>query len=288
MSTATIPAEAPAVVADEPRPRFRDLCAAEWIKMRSLRSTSWVLALSVLAVIVINLNAVHSDFPYIDNPSPPMDGFPPYRYDALFHSLGSIPADLFMITSGSVGAITLFGEYASGMIRTTFAAVPDRRAVMAAKVAVVTLVMSVAGAVASAGSFFLANAMLASRHVGLSISDPGCLRAVAAYALAAPVSALVGMGLAAVIRHATGTVVTVVGVLLLLPLLFRGDRYRWVQEIGHAMPEPALQRLGVNPANLTIDLGAHPASITESWIVLGAWSLAAVALAVVLVHRRDV
>ena len=43
--------------AAEPRARFRDLVAAEWIKLRSLRSTYWVLALSALVVIAFNVNA---------------------------------------------------------------------------------------------------------------------------------------------------------------------------------------------------------------------------------------
>jgi hypothetical protein len=272
--------------ATEPRPRFRDLCAAEWIKLWSLRSTSWVLTIAVLAVIAINANAVHSDFEYIDHPPPPGPDFPPYHYDALFHGLGFIPANLFMIVTGSIGAITLFGEYAGGLARTTFAAVPDRRSVVAAKVTVVTLVMTAAGVVASAGSFFLTNAMLASRHVGLSIGDPGCLRSVAAYALIAPVSALIGLGLGAVIRHATATVVTLVAVLLLLPLFFGGDRYRWVKEIGNLLPREALSRLVANPS-APIDFGKYPPTVTESWIVFGAWSLVSVIVAVTVVHRRD-
>ncbi|GAA2138303.1 ABC transporter permease subunit [Kitasatospora kazusensis] len=275
-----------AAASAEPRPRFVDLCAAEWIKLRSLRSTTGVLTLSVLAVIAINANAVHSDFPYIDSPHPPVPGWPPYRYDALFHGLGFVPANLFMITTGSIGAITIFGEYSSGMIRTTFAAVPDRRSVVAAKVVVVTALMLVAGTAASAGSFFLTNAMLSSRHVGLSIGDPACLRAVVAYALIAPVSALIGLGLGALIRQATATVVALVGVLLLAPLLFQGDRYRWVKEIGNALPRDAMIRLTFNPHSNT-SLGKYAATVTESWIVFGAWSLASVVLALVLVHRRD-
>lgn len=34
-----------------PPARFRDLLASEWIKMRSLRSTPWTIALTVLFVI---------------------------------------------------------------------------------------------------------------------------------------------------------------------------------------------------------------------------------------------
>ncbi|GAA2656646.1 hypothetical protein ACFY7Y_33240 [Streptomyces virginiae] len=42
-------------------------------------------------------------------------------------------------------------------------------------------------------------AMLASRHVGLSIHDPGCLRAVTAYMLVIPVCAPIGLALGAVL-----------------------------------------------------------------------------------------
>lgn len=34
-----------------PPARFRDLLASEWIKMRSLRSTPWTIALTVLFVV---------------------------------------------------------------------------------------------------------------------------------------------------------------------------------------------------------------------------------------------
>ncbi|MDR3033049.1 MAG: hypothetical protein LBV78_08070, partial [Kitasatospora sp.] len=48
-------------VQGEPRPRLRDLVAAEWIRVRSLRSTYWVLLLAALAAVVMNLTAVRSD-----------------------------------------------------------------------------------------------------------------------------------------------------------------------------------------------------------------------------------
>ncbi|MEV8116007.1 hypothetical protein [Streptomyces xiamenensis] len=118
------------------------------------------------------------------------------------------------------------------------------------------------------------------------LGGPGAARAVAASALLAPVSALVGMAVAALIRHATGTVVTTIGVLLLLPALFGGDTYRWVAEIGHAMPLPAWQTLTLNPAT-DYDPGRYPATVTGSWIVLAAWPLTAAVTAVAVVHRRD-
>lgn len=271
----------------EPAAGFADLLAAEWIKMRSLRSTYWVLVLSAVVAIAVNVNGVHSDLPYIDKPRPPFPGEPSYRYDPLFHGLSSIAADVMALAAASVGAITVFGEYTTGMIRTTFAAVPDRRAVITAKVVLVSVITLALGPIVSVTSFLTINAMLASRHVGLSIHDPGCLRAVAAYALVVPVCALIGMAFGAVLRHATASIVAVVGVLFIVPLLFGGDRYRFLKEIGNHLPLAAQARLALNPESST-SLGAHPGTITGSWTALAAWALVSVIVAVTVVRRRDV
>ncbi|MFD7582209.1 ABC transporter permease [Kitasatospora sp. NPDC059817] len=287
MSTAALAPARPRTRPAEPRARFGDLLAAEWIKLRSLRSTYWVLALASLAAIVVNLNAVHTDLTYIDHPRPPVPGFPPYRYDPLYHGLSSISGALMAVAAGSLGAITVFGEYTTGMIRTTFAAVPDRRGVAVAKVVLVAGLTALAGAVVSAVSFFGSNAMLASRHAGLSITDEGCLRAVLGYAAIVPVCALIGMALGALLRHATASIVSLVMLLFIVPMLFGGDRYRWLKEIGNHLPLAAEGRLTINP-NSSTTMGKYAPSVLDSWITLGAWAAVALAATVVLMRRRDV
>lgn len=287
MSTMTFSGTRQSKSATEPVARFTDLLAAEWIKMRSLRSTYWVLALSAVVAIAINVNAVHSDLAYIDQPHPLIPGLPPFKYDPLFHGLSSIALDVMALAAASFGAITVFGEYATGMIRTTLAATPDRRAVITAKVALVTAITLVLGVIVSVTSFFTTNAMLASRHAGLSLHDPGCLRAVVAYALVIPVCALIGLAFGAVLRHATASIVAVVAMLFILPMLFGGERYRLLKEIGNHLPLAAQARLALNPDSHT-SLGTYPATITGSWIALAAWALVAVTVAVTVVRRRDV
>ncbi|MBV6697596.1 ABC transporter permease subunit [Kitasatospora aureofaciens] len=288
MTTTTLSPARPATrPAAEPAPRFTDLLAAEWIKLRSLRSTYLVLALAVLAAIAINLNAVHTDLTYIDQPHPQLPGFPPYKYDPLYHGLNSISGALMALAAGSFGAITVFGEYTTGMIRTTFAAVPDRRGVIVAKVTLVTGITLAAGTIVSVTSFFGSNAMLASRHVGLSITDDGCLRAVVAYAVLVPVCALIGMALGALVRHATASIVSLVMLLFIVPMLFGGDRYRWLKEIGNHLPLAAEGRLAVNPNSYTT-MGKYAPTLLDCWITLGVWAVVATVAAVVVVRRRDV
>ncbi|MFI6157003.1 ABC transporter permease [Kitasatospora sp. NPDC051170] len=274
-------------LAAEPRPRFVDLLAAEWIKLRSLRSTYWVLALACLVAIGINLNAVHSDLTYIDNPPPPIPGFPKYHYDPLHHGLSSIAGDLMAIAAGSLGAITVFGEYTTGLIRTTFAAVPDRRGVIGAKVLLIGVITGIAGLVVSFASFLATNAMLSSRHVGLSLGDDGCLRAVLGYAAIVPTCALIGMALGALLRHATASIVSLVLMLFILPLMFGGDRYPWLKRIGDHLPSHTVARLTLNPHSSTT-MGLNPPSVLDAWITMGVWAVVATAVAVVVVRRRDV
>ncbi|WP_326647652.1 MULTISPECIES: hypothetical protein [unclassified Streptomyces] len=80
--------------------------------------------------------------------------------------------------------------------------------------------------------------------------------------------------------------VTSVFTLLMLPTLFSQSE-RWSATVNHAMPVTAWKRLVQNwspdPGSL-----AYTATVPGSWIVYTLWPLIAVALAVVVVRRRDV
>ncbi|MEV5829510.1 hypothetical protein AB0L25_28495 [Spirillospora sp. NPDC052242] len=277
------------------RPRFTDLVAAEWIKVRSLRSTYGVFAVGALVSIAICANSARSNVHLIASSADPAQQRT--GIDPLHAAFVPEAYQILMVVAASVGAIAIVGEYSSGMIRTTFAAVPARRSVVAAKAAVVTAVMTVYGTLVAASSFGLTQAIYDAEGIGLPIGAPGALRAVAGAALLAPVSALVGMALGALVRHPAGTVVAAVGVLVLLPRLFEGDTYRWVKEIGNAMPYSAWAALVENPAHDMRPGGAeggmrpveaYPVTITEAWIVFGAWAAVALLVTVIAVHRRDV
>jgi hypothetical protein len=97
---------------------------------------------------------------------------------------------------------------------------------------------------------------------------------------------VIGLGLGVLIRHSATTVVTSVFTLLMLPMLFSQSE-RWSADINHAMLVTAWKRLVQNwppdPESL-----AYTATVPGSWTVYVLWPLIAVALAVVVVRRRDV
>lgn len=197
----------PATAVAEPPARFRDLLASEWIKTRSLRSTPWTIALTVLFVIGSAAVATLADSAARSGPADflPYDAYPPAGYWTL------------ILVAGSTGALTMVSEYSSGLIRTTTVAVPARGSVVLAKAAVTAALWTAVGTVISTGSFLVSQAILSERHGGVPLTHPGVFRALVASALLAPVCALIGLGLGALLRHSAATMVTIVLTLLMLP-----------------------------------------------------------------------
>jgi ABC-2 type transport system permease protein len=268
----------------EPRARFRDLLIAEWIKLWSLRSTYWVLGLGALALIGLNVQATIADYRLMNDWSAERLA----TYNWMNDAFGQSSFLLLIVAAGAIGALTIAGEYSTGSIRTTFAAVPARGSVVLAKAAVVTAVMLVVGTVVAVTSFGVTQAILSGRGGGLSFTDPGVPTAVAASALIAPVCALIGMGAGALIRHAAASVVGVFAVLIILPELTKGTTYAWVVNVHQAMPWPAWMDLRNSPYVLE-QQGLVPVTTTPtaSWTAFAVWPLVALLLATTVVHRRD-
>ncbi|WP_035849576.1 ABC transporter permease [Kitasatospora azatica] len=269
----------------EPLARFRDLLAAEWTKLWSLRSTRWGYGLSALAVIGFNVNGAYAD--YTNWPGYSLEVRTQYFFPmwAMHDAFNRNSMMIMILAVGALGAMAVVTEYASGLIRTTFAAVPARRSVMAAKVLVVTAVMTAYGVLVSGCSFWLTQAVLSGRHVGLSIGYPGALRLVVASALVAPVCGLAGMAVGTLIRTSATSVVSVIVLLVVAPLSIPVNHY-WQAVISHALPFNAWRRLlEGNPPPWFHE--QYPTTGTGAWTVLAAWALVAVALTVLPVHRRD-
>jgi hypothetical protein len=268
--------------ARDPGVRFRDLVAAEWIKHRSLRSTWMAYGTTALAVIGYNAGTAYDTYRHWtlqvskDRASFGRDGI------ALQEAFSANATLLMALAIGAVGALVIVGEYSTGTIRTTYAAVPARRSVMGAKAVVVTAVTTVFGVVVAGGSFAVTQAILDRRDAGVSIGDPGAFRVVLASALLAPVCALTGLALGTVIRHTASTMITSVVVNLLLPLFLTDGRH-WSAIAGHALPYRAWLRLvDVNYSPI-----AFPWSTDGAWTVYAVWACAACAIAITSVHRRD-
>jgi ABC-2 type transport system permease protein len=126
------------------RVRFPQAARMEWIKLRSLRSTWWVLALTVAGAIGI---AVAVGVNTEDAAA-----------DLTNNALAGIALGLLLV--GVLGVLAMTGEYTSGTIRATLAAVPNRPLVLAAKAAVFGAVALAAGEAAAFIAFAAGGAAL--------------------------------------------------------------------------------------------------------------------------------
>jgi ABC-type transport system involved in multi-copper enzyme maturation permease subunit len=267
--------------AADPGVRFGDLLAAEWIKFWSLRSTRWVLGLGVLVVLGGTLQKSLDAY----NSWPTFGPMEKTHFDPVNTAFSGLTATLVMIGAGVVGALTIVGEYSTGLIRTTLTAVPACGRVVAAKAAVMAGVMLVLGAALSLGAFAVSQAILSGRGIALSPGDSGVPHVLVANALLAPLSALVGLGVGALLRHTAGTVATCCAVLVIVPGFFKPTVHQWANDLYAWFPfydwvHCVSQR---HPSTAP----ALPTT-TGSWIVFAVWPLVAVVLAVFVVRRRDV
>jgi ABC-2 type transport system permease protein len=182
-----------------PRGRYRLAQASrmEWIKLRSLRSTWFTLAVTAAGTVGIGL-AVGSNTRSAAG-------------DVTNNVLAGVVPGLLL--TGVLGVLTMTSEYTSGTIRATLAAVPRRPLVLAAKAAVFGAVTLIVGEAASFIAFFAAAATLRHGISALTLGDPGVLRAVVLSGADFCLIGLLGLGLGAVIRHSAAAVgVLVAGV----------------------------------------------------------------------------
>jgi ABC-type transport system involved in multi-copper enzyme maturation permease subunit len=209
-------------------------------------------------------------------------------------SLGGAFAGLIAVVV--VGTMFITAEYRRGMIRTSFAATPRRGRVLAAKAVVLAVVTFAAGMVAGLIAVPLGERVLrANGNFVLPLSLPGELRLVAGTAGLLAVAAVLALALGAVLRRSAGAVTAVI-VLIVLPYILATSGVLpagpsdWLLRVTPAAAFAVQQ--GV-PAYPQVDdlytpmAGFFPLAPWAGFAVLCAWAVVMLAIATVLLRRRD-
>ena len=175
--------------------RFAQAARMEWIKLRSLRSTWWSLGATVAGAIGVAVAvAVNTEDAAADLTNNALAGI----------ALG-------LLLTGVLGVLAVTGEYSSGTIRATLAAIPNRPLVLAAKAAVFGAVALAVGEAAAFIAFFAGGAALPDGIPAPSLGQPGVLRAVVLGGAGFCLVGLMGLGLGAIIRHTPAAIAVLVG-----------------------------------------------------------------------------
>jgi ABC-2 type transport system permease protein len=246
---------------------------SEWIKMRSLRST----ALTLLAAVV-TMVAAGWLFGWATNAQ--WSTTRPEEL-AVFNPIDTTLAgyNLAQLAVGVLGVLLVTGEYATGMVRATFGAVPRRLPVLWAKAAlyagVTFALMLAAGLIA-----FLGGQQFLGTH-GTGLSAPGALRAIVGVAGYLTLIGVFAVALGFIIRSTAGGVATVFGLLLVLPGLGLLLPASWQDNLLPYLPSNA----GASMFKALTGPGSLSASV--SLLVLLAWVAGALASAALVLKRRD-
>jgi ABC-2 type transport system permease protein len=252
---------------------------AEWTKLRTMPGTFWLLAAAVAATVGVSAAAAAA------TRCPAGLAWPVDTGKLTFTGVQLGQAVVAILAVLAIG-----GEYSTGMIRVTLAAVPRRTAVLTAKAAVVAGLMLAAGTVAVAGSLLAGVLVLPGHGLAqargfpvLSLADGPVLRAAAGSVLYLSLISLLALGVAAAVRDTAVAIGTVLALLYLFPIVAAvAANSHWQRH---------LEQLGPTTAGLEIqatrNLHSLPISPWAGLGVLAAWAAAAVLAGGLQLRFRD-
>ncbi len=261
---------------------------SEWIKLWSLRSTYWTIALTLLAMVMLAVlmafaaGAVASEGSFAPD-EVGLDGL-----TVLGTAYG-----MAQLVIAVLGVLVVTGEYSTGMIRSSLTAVPTRFPVLAAKAVLVAVVSFVVGVVGIALSYVLTMPMLADAGGAADLGDPGTLRMFWGTGLYLAGVGLFGLAIGTLVRHSAGAIAVVVGILLILPTVLQVamNGLEWLRDIYPYLPTTAGERIIAlgGPAEDMMGMPGMPA-LLDPWVGYGvflAYVVVALLAAAVLLRRRD-
>jgi ABC-2 type transport system permease protein len=246
---------------------------SEWIKLRSLRSTAYTLLAGFVAMILLGCVvgwATNSHWSRID---------PAER--AHFSPIDSSLAGYHLAQLAIVvlGVLLVTGEYATGMARATFGAVPTRLPVLWAKATLYAGVTFVVTVVAAFLAFVGGQHFLASH--GTTLSAPHALRDIVGVAFYLTLIGVFAVACGFVVRSTAGGIAALFGLLLVLPGIGQVLPTSWQRHTLPYLPSNA----GASIFTEHTDTGMLTPG--PGLLVLAVWVAAALALAAVLLRRRD-
>jgi ABC-type transport system involved in multi-copper enzyme maturation permease subunit len=263
--------------ASRTRPEYKvtgvHVLRSEWAKLWSLRSTWITLGLSLVILIGFGL-IFASTYSSGDGRGPGSEA-----QDGIAVALGGI--NFAQLALGVLGVLVMAGEYSTGMIRSTLAAVPTRLPVLWSKIAAFGGIAFLVTTVAVFVSFFATQGVLSGSDIVLGISDSGVVRSLLGAGAYLALAGVLGVALGALLRSVAGGIGLLVVVLMLLPV-FTGLLSTSLQDdISPYLPSNAGGSMyALQEASNTLSPGAGLA-------VLAGWVAVAVAAAAWRLKRSD-
>jgi len=249
---------------------------SEWTKLHSLRSTRW--SLLIATVLAIGLPALFAAV----TSSHWGSMSPGERADRHPLDIALAGVNVAQLAIAVLGVLVITGEYSTGMIRASFTAVPKRLPVLWAKIGVFGAVTFVLMLPAVIVAFFVSQSIL-SKHqlLQISFSHPGVMRSVVGGAGYLVLIGIFAMAIGAIVRNTAGGIAAFAALFFVIPPLMNILPSRWNNAISPFLPDAAGRRM------FSLTTGAHDLHPWPGFLLFVGYTVLAVAVAAVLLVRRD-
>ncbi|MEU3559936.1 ABC transporter permease [Kitasatospora sp. NPDC006786] len=263
------------------RPAYRvtavRVLRSEWAKLWSLRSTWITLGLALLFLVGFGLIAAYQFKSRMTSGRP---------MDRDFASASTLSLSLFgtnfaQLALGVLGVLVAAGEYSTGMIRSTLAAVPRRLPVLWSKAAVYGLIALVLGTVGVFAVFVADSGVLSGTRVAMTLSDAGVVRGLLGAGLYLALVGVIGVALGALLRSVAGGIAVLVATLMLVPGLTSLLPSAWQSHLSPYLPSHA------GEAMFALHHDSTTLSPTVGLAVFLGWMVLALGAAAVRLVRTD-
>ena len=246
---------------------------AEWTKLRALRSTWWCALAAVVLIVGLGAAIAGSGTAYhVSAGNTAAKGISAALLGLLFAQL----------VVGVVGVLAFSGEYGTGLIRATLAAVPSRLPVLWAKLIVLAGLVLPVTMLCAVADFFAATALESSRGgSAISLADPGVLRTVIGASLYLTVIVVIGLALGALLRKTAAGLSVFAAVFFVIPIVV-GALPHNITGFAPYLPSNAGGFLWGSPLNTT-----HALSPWTGFAVLCGYAVVLTAAAAWRLRRRD-
>lgn len=262
-----------------PKQNFFRATRSEWIKIRTLRST-WIT--SMIAVFLTVLFGAGSAIAYA-------------KTEGMSDSAagGLITGTTFgEIVVAVLGALVITGEYSSGQIRSTLAAVPRRTRVFAAKSLVIAIWSFLLGVISLLLSWLVAAPFMGDEAP--SFSDTHIVGFIWGTGLAFAGIALLSLGMGYLVRSTAGAITVVVILLFIIsiPLSLMAMKWHWAANVSSVMPSSVVQSV-TDPFTVsgqTTWADTNPSLFlthTQAVLIFGAWVLIPLIAGWFVFSKRD-
>ncbi len=264
---------------------FGGVLRSEWIKLRTLRSTLWCYLIIVALTIGLGL--------LIALAIPKPEGTVTHDSQQLtWLTVATLGIGFAQLVSAVLGALVITGEYATGMIRSTFTAVPKRLPAVIAKAlvfGVTTFVIALASLVITA---LLTAPILEGRGIHTDLGDGRFWLGILGGAGYVALIGIIALGIGLIVRNSAGGIAAALGLVLVVPVVLQivaaTTRADWPRNVDAFLPSSAGGRLYAYPIDAPSQAGILTLDAWQAALVLLGWFALTLVIGGVLVKRRDV